>query len=383
MTDHDHMRRALALALKGKGFTSPNPCVGAVVVKNGVVVGRGWHRAAGMAHAEVEAIEDAQNNALANTPDDLQSNTRGATIYVTLEPCNHFGKTPPCTHKIINAGITRVVVGCKDPNPYVGGGGIQYLEKNGIKVRSGVLEKECATLIEEFIWYTGKDKTPFVILKCASTLDGRIATATGDSQWITNEKSRKYVHRIRHEVDAILIGSGTLHADNPSLTSRIENTETKDPIRIILDSKLSVDEKARVITQKSSAKTILVTGPDSPVDKKIFLEKKGVVVLVVPLKKGRLDLGQLMIKLGKLSIQSVLIEGGGKVAASALKEGIVNKVLFFLAPKFLGSSDGIPVFDGKGPQKICDAFELSHMEVTMFDNDLLISGYLKEQEMLE
>jgi diaminohydroxyphosphoribosylaminopyrimidine deaminase / 5-amino-6-(5-phosphoribosylamino)uracil reductase len=374
MTDHEYMRQALSLALKGKGFTSPNPCVGAVVVKEGRIVGRGWHRAAGMPHAEVEAIEDAQRN----TPPNTRSNTQGATIYVTLEPCNHFGRTPPCTHKIINAGITRVVVGCKDPNPYVSGGGISYLKEKGIQVISGVLEQEAHTLIEDFIWYTRNNKTPFVILKCATTLDGRIATVTGDSQWITNETSRAHVHRIRHEVDAILIGSGTLHADNPSLTSRIENTLTKDPLRIILDSRLSIDESARVITQNSNAGTILVVGPDAPEEKRQRLEKKGIIVLEVSLKKGRLDLGQVMIKLGSMNIQSLLIEGGGKVAAAALKEGIVNKVLLFMAPKFLGGSDGIPVFDGKGPQKICDAFELKQMGVQMLDCDLLITGYLKE-----
>ncbi len=374
MTDHDHMQNALSLALKGKGFTSPNPCVGAVVVKNGMVVGRGWHRAFGMAHAEVEAIKDAQKNFPANTP----PITHGATLYVTLEPCNHFGKTPPCTHRIINAGINRVVVGCKDPNPYVSGGGIRYLRENGIQVVSGVLESEAQTLIEAFIWYTQNNKTPFVILKCASTLDGQIATATGDSQWITNERSRGHVHRLRHEVDAILIGSGTLHADNPSLTARIKNFQTKDPLRIILDSALSIDESARVITQQSTAGTLLVVGPDASSKKRERLEKMGVRVLEVSLKKGRLDLGQLMIKLGTMSIQSLLIEGGGKVAAAALKEGIVNKVLFFLAPKFLGGSDGVPVFNGKGPQKICDAFKLKQLKVKMFDDDVLITGYLKD-----
>lgn len=379
MNDHEYMRQALSLGLKGKGFTSPNPCVGAVVVKEGRIVGRGWHRSAGMPHAEVEAIEDAQRNA----PPNSRSNTKGATIYVTLEPCNHFGKTPPCTHKIIDAGITRVVVGCKDPNPYVGGGGISYLKEKGIQVEYGVLEHQAHTLIEDFIWYTRNNKTPFVILKCASTLDGRIATVTGDSKWITNETSRALVHRIRHEVDAILIGSGTLHADNPSLTSRIENVKTKDPIRIILDSRLSINETARVITQSSNAGTILVVGPDASEQKRQRLEKKGVIVLEVSLKKGRLDLGQLMIKLGGMNVQSLLIEGGGKVAASALKEGIVNKVLFFLAPKFLGGSDGIPVFDGKGPQNICDAFELKQMGVQMLDTDLLITGYLKETQASE
>jgi len=382
MTDHEYMREALSLALKGKGFTSPNPCVGAVVVKGGKIVGSGWHRSAGMPHAEVEAIEDAQRNTASNTQSNTRSNTQGATIYVTLEPCNHFGRTPPCTHKIIDAGITRVVVGCKDPNPYVSGGGISYLKEKGIQVDSGVLEQKAHTLIEDFIWYTRNNKTPFVILKCASTLDGRIATVTGDSKWITNETSRNLVHRIRHEVDAILIGSGTLHADNPSLTSRIENTLTKDPIRIILDSRLSIDETARVITEDSNAGTILVVGPDAPKEKRRRLEKKGVMVLEVSLKKGRLDLGQLMIKLGGMNVQSLLIEGGGKVAAAALKEGIVNKVLYFLAPKFLGGSDGIPVFDGKGPQNICDAFELKQMEVQMLDGDLLITGYLKETQPL-
>jgi diaminohydroxyphosphoribosylaminopyrimidine deaminase/5-amino-6-(5-phosphoribosylamino)uracil reductase len=205
---------------------------------------------------------------------------------------------------------------------------------------------------------------------------------TGDSQWITNELSRGFVHRIRHEVDAILIGSGTLHADNPSLTSR-GNTRTKDPVRIILDSKLSIDEEARVITQQSAAGTILVVGPDASPEKRRILEKKGVKVLELPLKKGRLDLGQLMIKLGGMNIQSLLIEGGGKVAAAALKEGIVNKVFFFLAPKFLGGSDGITIFDGKGPEKIKDAFELKQMRVKMFDQDLLITGYLKTADMPE
>jgi diaminohydroxyphosphoribosylaminopyrimidine deaminase/5-amino-6-(5-phosphoribosylamino)uracil reductase len=371
MTDHDHMREAISLALRGKGFTSPNPCVGAVVVKDGQVVGRGYHKAAGMAHAEVEAIEDALKNK-ANTP----SNTEGATIYVTLEPCNHFGKTPPCTHKIIDAGISRVVVGCKDPNPDVAGGGIQYLKEKGIQVEWGLLEKESRTLIEDFIW-AQNNKHPFVILKCAATLDGRIATCTGDSKWITNSSSRGIVHRIRHEVDAILIGSGTLHADNPSLTSRIENIRTKDPLRVILDSKLSIDEKATVITQKSNAGTLVVAGPGACPQKKQRLEKKGIEVLEIPLKKGRLDLGQLMIKLGSMNVQSLLIEGGGKVAAAALKEKIVNKVLYFMAPKFLGGSDGIPVFDGKGPEKICDAFELKQVEVETIDGDLLITGYLK------
>ncbi len=359
------MRKALALALKGKGFTSPNPCVGAVVVRDDQVVGQGWHHGAGMDHAEVEAIEDARGK------------TRNATIYVTLEPCNHFGKTPPCTRKIVESGICRVVVGCKDPNPFVSGGGIQYLKEQGIEVKSQVLEDQAQTLIEDFIWYTRNDKLPFVILKSAATLDGRIATSTGDSKWITNEASRAHVHRLRHEVDGILIGSGTLHADDPSLTARIPGQKTKDPLRVILDTRLNIHENARVITQESEARTIIVSGPNPPREKKKRLEQKGVQVLEVGLKQGRLDLNELMIRLGKMSVMSLLIEGGGQVASSALKQGIVNKVCYFMAPKFLGGSDGIPVFGGKGPEKISQAFSLKRVRVDRFDEDILVQGYIK------
>ncbi|RLC21884.1 MAG: bifunctional diaminohydroxyphosphoribosylaminopyrimidine deaminase/5-amino-6-(5-phosphoribosylamino)uracil reductase RibD [Deltaproteobacteria bacterium] len=365
MRDHKYMQQALSLARKAKGFTSPNPCVGAVVVKDEKIVGKGFHRAAGFPHAEVEAIDDAGPQAL------------GASIYVTLEPCNHFGKTPPCTHKIIKAGIKKVIVGCKDPNPDVCGGGIKYLQDNGIEVVSGVLEKKAKILIEEFIWYTQNHKKPFVTLKCASTLDGRTATSTGDSKWITNEKSREFVHKIRHETDAVLVGSGTLHSDDPSLTARIEGVQTKDPVRIILDTHLSIKEDAKVITLESNAETIIATGPFVPREKIALLESKGVQILEIPLKEERLDLNELMIKLGQMSILSLLIEGGSVVAGSALKAGIVNKVQFFLAPKFLGGSDGIPVFQGKGSELIKDAFELKRSNVIQFDNDILVQGYLK------
>lgn len=367
-TDNDYMRLALDLAARAKGFTSPNPCVGAVVVSAGEIIGQGWHRAAGLPHAEVEAIDDARSK----FPDRL----KGATIYVTLEPCNHFGKTPPCTHKIIEAGISHVKVGCLDPNPYVSGGGIAFLREKGIEVKTGILEDPAQTLIEDFIWYTQNNKHPFVILKCAATLDGYIATATGDSQWITNEKSRGFGHGIRHQVDAILIGSGTLQADNPSLTARVPGKKTKDPARVILDTRLGICEDAQVITQKSDAPTILVTGPDVPGDKKKRLMDKGVQIIEVDLVNGRLDLNKLMIKLGTMSILSLLVEGGGQVAASAVKAGIVNKVHYFLAPKFLGSNDGVPVFQGKGPGKIKDAFELDRVTVRCFDGDTLVTGYL-------
>jgi len=374
MTDTSYMALALELAAKGKGFTSPNPCVGAVVVKDGEIIGRGFHPKAGGPHAEVVAID----NAAAFAPDRLA----GADIYVTLEPCNHFGKTPPCTHKILSAGISRVVVACKDPNP-VASGGIEFLRENGVSVETGILEDEARTLIEAFIWYNQNNKTPFVTLKCAATLDGHIATRAGDSQWITNEESRGFGHRLRHEADAILIGSGTLHADNPSLTARIQGEDTVDPIRVLLDTRLTIPEDARVLVNDSKAPAIIVTGPDGDLpgnqDKVKRLVDKGIQIVRVNLVEGKLDLNELMIKLGTMSISSILIEGGGHVAASALRSGIVNKVCYFLAPKFLGGNDGIPVFSGRGPEKIKDAFELSRVTTRFFGSDILMTGYLENR----
>lgn len=322
MTDKEYMQLALALAARGKGFTSPNPCVGAVVVKNGEVVGQGWHRAYGADHAEVMAIDDAKDAA------------RGADLFVTLEPCNHFGKTPPCTHKILAAGIRRVTAACPDPNP-AASGGLAFLSQNNVAVSCGLLQDQAETLIEDFLWYV-RYHTPFVTLKCAATLDGRIATSTGESRWITCEAARAFGHEIRGQVDAILVGSGTLHADNPSLTCRITGKQTRDPVRIILDTRLTISEHAKVIRQKSAAPTIVVTGPDVPADKKARLLKQHVQILEIGLKNNRLDLQQLMVTLGEMSVTSLLIEGGGTVAANALAEGIVNKLIYFLAPKLLG-----------------------------------------------
>ena len=364
MNDHDHMQLALQLAAKGKGFTSPNPCVGAVVVKNGQVVGKGWHKAAGMAHAEAAALEDAGDRA------------RGGDLFVTLEPCNHFGRTPPCTRKILAAGIRRVVAACPDPNP-AASGGLAFLSRNGVQTESGLLQDQAEMLMEDFLWYVRHDKTPFVILKCAATLDGRIATSTGESQWITCAASRAFGHEIRHQVDAILVGSGTLHADNPALTCRILGKKTRDPARVILDTRLSIPENAQVINQRSDAPTILVTAPHAPAQKKERLAEKGVVVLETELKNNNLDLRQLMVTLGKMSITSLLIEGGGTVAANALAEGIVNKIVYFIAPRLMGGSDGKAVFEGKGVKKLAEAPVLQKMTVKQCDADILVQGYLK------
>ncbi|MBW2562184.1 MAG: bifunctional diaminohydroxyphosphoribosylaminopyrimidine deaminase/5-amino-6-(5-phosphoribosylamino)uracil reductase RibD, partial [Deltaproteobacteria bacterium] len=293
--DHSYfMKMALALAEKGRGFTSPNPMVGAVVVKEGRVIGRGWHQALGGAHAEVNAIDDAGAAA------------GDATLYVTLEPCNHFGRTPPCTHKILEAGIRRVIVGMEDPNPDVAGGGIRFLKSHGVTVASGVCEDEALRLNESFIKYV-RTKRPFVILKCAATLDGRIATKTGDSKWVTGERSREFVHRIRHAVDGIMVGIDTVHADDPSLTTRLDGVAARDPIRIILDTNLSISETARLLRLDSDAATFIVSKPfdlmtSAQIAKKERLEKRGVRIIGAELKNDWIDLSSLMETLGRLEI---------------------------------------------------------------------------------
>ncbi len=365
MTDQEFMDLAIALAEKGRGYTSPNPMVGAVVVKNGTIVGQGWHHGPGLAHAEVEAINDAGDLA------------RGSDIYVTLEPCNHTGRTPPCTRKILDAGIRRVFVGTEDPNPFVGGGGISYLREQGVEVEVGISRARAEILIEDFIWYVKNDKLPFVVLKCASTLDGRLATSTGDSKWITNECSRGRVHELRHWVDAILVGSGTVKADDPSLTTRIEGVDTRDPIRVILDTRLTIAPDARMLTQDSNAKTIIATSANADPERRAMFQERGVHLLTLPEKGGMIDFDSLMAELGGLGVMSVLIEGGGSVIHSALAAGIVNKAYLFMAPKLLGGDDGIPMCRGKGPVLMKDAIQLSRVEVERFDDDILVSGYLK------
>ena len=365
-TDEQYMERAAAMGENGRGFVSPNPAVGAVVVADNRVVGIGWHKAAGLDHAEVMALQDAGKRA------------ENATLYVKLEPCNHQGRTPPCTHAVIEAGIRRVVIGCPDPNPDVCGGGVETLQAAGIEVTTGVLKERTRELIEEFIWYT-RTRTPFVTVKCASTLDGRIATATGDSKWITNEQSRRYVHRLRHEADAILVGGGTVKADNPSLTARIEGMRTKDPIRVILDSRLSIDENARLLHQLSDASTLIATagGRYVSAEKKERLEKSGVSVLDSGDGSSRIDIVRLMKILGDKGITSLFVEGGAGVIASFFQHGIVNKALFFKAPKVLGGDDGVPVCRGSGAKTMDRALDLEHVTVNRFGDDVLIRGYGK------
>ncbi len=367
MDDKSYMTMALGLAKKGKGFTSPNPMVGAIIVKNDQIVGKGYHQAAGMAHAEAIAIDNA--GVLA----------KDSTLYVNLEPCNHEGRTPPCTEKILAAGIRRVVVAMNDPNPDVKGGGIDYLESQGINITVGVCEDRAKRLNEIFIKYA-TTKRPFSIIKCATTLDGRIATRTGDSRWVSGKESRKFVHRIRHAVDAIMVGINTVEKDDPSLTTRLENEldyfRTLDPTRIILDTHLRISEKAKLLQLDSDSETIIVTGNSVSEEKKKRIEKRGIRFVEAEVADGLIDLDSLMDLLGDLGITSLLIEGGSRVFASALSAGIVEKIIFFFAPKIMGGDDGIPVCKGPGATTMNNCIQVKDIQIQRFGDDVMIEGYI-------
>ena len=362
------MQRALDLARMGSGYTSPNPMVGAVVVKDGRVVGEGYHQACGQAHAEVNALNQAGEKAV------------GADLYVTLEPCNHTGKIPPCTQKILESGIAHVIMAMADPNPDVTGGGEAFLVSRGIRVTRGILESEALRLNEAFIKHkmTGK---PFVTLKMAATMDGRTGTRSRDSRWISGSESRRIVHRMRHEMDAVLIGSGTVQADNPLLTARCgqspDGRPPKNPIRIVLDSRLSIPDTAHVLAGSSnlSSETFIVTGSGHHQEQKNRLIRPGVRIVESETNSDGIDLAKLMPKLGAMGVGSILIEGGSRVAGSALRSGIVDKIVFFFAPKLTGGDDGIPICSGPGPEFMSECIPLKHLNVEKSGEDVMITGY--------
>ncbi|MCU0560487.1 MAG: bifunctional diaminohydroxyphosphoribosylaminopyrimidine deaminase/5-amino-6-(5-phosphoribosylamino)uracil reductase RibD [Desulfobacterales bacterium] len=363
MDDTRFMQMALELAARGRGLTSPNPMVGAVVVKDQAVVGLGYHQAAGGPHAEAHAIDAAGEKA------------RGGTLYVNLEPCNHTGRTPPCTLKIIAAGIRRVVIGMRDPNPTVAGGGAEFLERHGVEVCRGVCAAEAEALNEVFVKFiqTGR---PFVIAKCAATLDGRIATRTGDSRWVTGAAARAFVHELRQSVDAIMVGVGTIVADDPQLTTRRAAGPCRDPLRVVLDTQLRIPPAARVLRHASSADTLVVTGPEAGDDAKRRIVGPGVQAIVAPLREDRIDLGALLGQLGQRGITSLLIEGGSRVLASAFREGVVDKACFFLAPLITGGDDGVPVCRGRGVARMQECTRLVRVTTRRFGDDTLIEGYV-------
>ncbi len=362
--DERYMKLALSLAEKAKGRTSPNPMVGAVIVHDGQIVGSGYHQKAGTPHAEIHAIASAGNKA------------KGATIYVNLEPCSHYGRTGPCTQSIIEAGISRVVIAMLDPNPKVNGKGKEILEKHGIEVKSGVLEKEAKELNYAFIKYitTG---LPFVILKSAMSLDGKIATISGHSKWITSEESRNMVHRIRNEVDAILVGIETVIKDDPLLTTRLPDGSGRDCIRIVLDSNARIPLSSKILNIESSAKTIIAVTKNAPSDRVSELKKHAEILTVSDIN-GKVDLVDIMLKLGKMEITSVLIEGGAEVNASALKQNIVDKIMIFIAPKIIGGRKAIGPIGGDGILNVSDAIKVDSLSVSRVGEDILITGFIKK-----
>ena len=358
--DERWMRRALHLAEKGRGRTSPNPMVGAVLVKRGKVVGEGYHTRAGEPHAEIVAIEKAREKA------------KGATLYLNLEPCTLYGKTPPCAPAVIEAGVRKVIIGMEDPNPLVKGRGIARLKQAGVGVRVGILEKECRRLNEAFCKFVVKHQ-PFIILKVAATLDGKLATRNGDSKWISGEISRRFVHRLRDEVDGVVVGIGTVLRDDPNLTARIRGG--RDPYRIVLDSRLRIPEHAKVI-DLSPSRAIVATTEMASRDKIERLEKKGVRVLICGSESGRVDLKSLLQKLGEMGMMSLLVEGGSQINGAFLDQGLIDKIFLFLSPKLIADPLAPGIFGGAGVASLKETISIRDFKIRKIGADILLEGYL-------
>jgi diaminohydroxyphosphoribosylaminopyrimidine deaminase/5-amino-6-(5-phosphoribosylamino)uracil reductase len=359
--DRKFMRQALLEAKKGIGRTSPNPSVGAVVVKNNIIVGKGYHRKAGTPHAEIHALQEAGPEA------------EGATLYVTLEPCNHTGRTPPCTEAVLRAGIARVVIGMLDPNPRVTGGGADYLAAKGLSVSSNILEKECREINLPFIKYVTTG-LPWVMLKAGMSADGRIAAAPGQPTRITGKESMRRVHNLRNISDAILVGIGTVLVDNPSLTTRLDRQQGLDPLRVVLDKELRMPESARMLQQKSTASTWIFCASTVDRNKKKKLEAAGAVIRIVPVADdGLLDLKAVLVELGNAKITSLLVEGGSCVHGSFLKAKLVDQLFLFLAPFFLGEQ-GVPLATFSDMNKSRDISRFKITTTRRYGDDLFVDG---------
>ncbi|WP_114378656.1 bifunctional diaminohydroxyphosphoribosylaminopyrimidine deaminase/5-amino-6-(5-phosphoribosylamino)uracil reductase RibD [Paenibacillus prosopidis] len=359
LNDEYYMKLALELAAKAAGQTGINPVVGCVVVKEGRIVGIGTHLKRGTGHAEVHALQMAGDEA------------EGATVYVTLEPCSHFGKTPPCCERIIAAKAARVVVASGDPNPQVSGRGIARLREEGIDVTVGVLEQQSRQMNEKFNKYI-TTKLPFVTLKTASTLDGKIASRTGDSRWVTGTAAREQVHTLRHQHEAIMVGIGTVLADDPLLNTRAP-VPAIDPVRIIVDSSLRLPLNARVVTDRS-IRTIVLTSGQAAEDKRQALEAAGVEVFVCG-TGAKVDLTEAMMKLGEFEIGSILLEGGGQLNGAMLEAGLIDKIILYYAAKIIGGVEAPGTFTFNGIEKMADAIELEQVNVEMAGDDICVSGY--------
>ena len=362
----EYMRRALELARKGEGHTSPNPMVGCVVVKDGRIISEGYHEKYGEFHAE--------RNALTRCTED----TAGADLYVTLEPCCHQGKTPPCTDIIIEKKIARVFVGSMDSNPLVAGKGVQILRNHGIYVETGILDAECRKLNEVFYHYIAT-KTPFVVMKYAMTLDGKIACATGDSKWVTGEIARTQVHRMRGRYRGIMVGIGTVLADDPMLNCRVEGGV--DHVRLIINKKKNIPTESQIVKTASDIETIVACSQEAleserKQEKIRRLKEAGIQIIGTEGAHG-VNLVELMKKLGGQNIDSILLEGGGTLNASALEDGIVNKVYAYIAGKLIGGMDARSPVEGMGIDRMADAITLQNMEIEKLGDDFCIVGYVK------
>ena len=351
------MGLALRLARRGEGRTSPNPAVGCVIVRDGGIVGRGWHKKAGTPHAEVHALNQAGGLA------------EGADVYVTLEPCAHFGKTPPCAQALIVARVGRVFVGMVDPNPLVAGRGIGMLREAGIEVRTGFLEQGCRELNRPFVKWI-QTRLPYLVLKSALTLDGMSATASGDSRWVTGDPARREVHRLRGKMDAIMVGVGTVVKDDPLLTCRVPGG--KDPLRVVVDSTLRIPLHAALLSVRSEAGTLVATCCRDA-ERIEALTSRGVEILCCQEKDGRVDLADLMRRLGERGVQSILLEGGSHLAGAALRGGLIDRCKIFLAPKLVGGA-GTGLFAGAGVTLMRDAITLDEVTVKRVGVDLLVEG---------
>ena len=364
-----HMRRAIELSRLGVGRTSPNPAVGAVVVRGDAVVGEGYHRRAGEPHAEALALRNAGDAA------------RGADIYVTLEPCCHQGRTPPCTQAIIEAGIARVFYACPDPDPRCAGGGHAALQAAGIEVQGGVLAREAVAVNEAYLRHK-RTGLPLVTLKLAMSLDGKVATRTGDSRWISGEQSRRLVHRMRDRHDAVMVGVGTVLADDPALTTR-DVPGGRDALRVICDTQARTPPGARAIAQNSDAGCIVAVGEGAPPERLGALREAGAEVLELPCDGERLNLRALMSALAERNVMSVLIEGGGGLAWGALQAGLVDKVALFYAPIIIGGEGAVSGVGGAGVETVAEALRLSEVSWEPVGEDLLVRGRVNEPTWLD
>jgi diaminohydroxyphosphoribosylaminopyrimidine deaminase/5-amino-6-(5-phosphoribosylamino)uracil reductase len=355
------MARAIELAARATGRTSPNPLVGAVLVAGDRVVGEGFHLRAGEPHAEAVALLQAGDAA------------RGADLYVNLEPCPHQGRTPPCAEAIIRAGVARVFAAMEDPNPKVSGRGFSRLREAGVKVRVGLLAGEAERLNEVYCTNMRRG-LPHVTLKVGMSLDGKTATRTGEARWITGEDSRRKVHEMRNAVDAVLVGIGTILADDPELTTRLPGADCRHPDRVVIDSHLRIPNRARVLAHRNRGRTILIAGPHAPETRVRELRELGAEVLVVDGGERRVDLRLVVERLYALGITSVLIEGGAEIAASSLDSGIVDRLVFFIAPLLIGGREAPPVIGGRGVGPLADAARLRDVRWSAVGDDIMVEG---------